>query len=115
MKKTILTNSQRRQLCIHKDKNPKLTQDELGCWAAKSFNLVEKPTQATVSRILSKRKYYLAIRNEATLNNKRQRQLVSPQVDEALANWVFQCQTMQIALTGELIREKAKRFAELLG
>ncbi|CAG8767539.1 13527_t:CDS:2, partial [Cetraspora pellucida] len=40
---------------------------------------------------------------------------LQPQQDEALANWVLQCQARKIQLTGELICEKGRKLAKQIG
>ena len=52
---------------------------------------------------------------EADLAAKHPRFAKNPQLEEALATWVRQCQTRRFGLSGELSKVKAKKFAERLG
>jgi hypothetical protein len=87
-----LDNRQRGQLCIHKQINPRITQDELCKWAQSKFGLAERPTQMTFSRVFIKSAHYLAMQDECVLDNKREMQVMDLQLDKAFANLVFQCQ-----------------------
>ena len=57
----------------------------------------------------------MASLGEADLDAKRPRVARNTQVEETLATWVLQCQTRRVGLSGELIKVKAKNFAEPLG
>ncbi|CAG8471622.1 5717_t:CDS:2 [Cetraspora pellucida] len=76
--KISLTNDQHKKICIQKQNNLTMTQEELAKWAKEEF-------------------------------------VLQPQLDEALANWVLQCQARKIQLTGKLIHEKRCKLAEQIG
>nr|CCA25828.1 AlNc14C323G10616 [Albugo laibachii Nc14] len=78
----------------------------------REFNLVKAPVQGIISGILRDRKKYLLVK-AADLKCKRTRPLVFPAVDKELANWVLQCQSKRVMLSGDLIKAKAKRFETL--
>ena len=71
------------------------------------------PTQGTISNILAKRQQYESM-DSIELTSKRQRAVKHPELDNALANWVLQCQARRVALSGDLIKEKARQFARQL-
>ena len=52
---------------------------------------------------------------KGNLARKRPRLVEHPDVEKALSIWVLQAQARNIRLTGELLRAKAQRFAELQG
>src|SRR4051794_17584276 len=112
MSQTRLTNEQRLQVCRHKSQNPQMSQSALASWATAQFS--KNITQAGISGILKKRKE-LEVMTETDLAAKRPRVAHHPQLEEALATWVLQCQAKNVALTGEIIKVKAKCFADRLG
>jgi hypothetical protein len=114
-KHASLNNRQRRQICLWKQLNPRSAQEEVCQWAQTEFGLAEPPTQVTISRIFSKLDYYLAIQDEYILDNKIKMKVMDPQLDEAFANWIFQSQAQNVFLSGGIIRENGRSFAELLG
>nr|CCA22152.1 hypothetical protein TRIADDRAFT_5525 [Albugo laibachii Nc14] len=52
---------------------------------------------------------------EFGLKAPRTRELVFPEVDEALANWVLLCQAKRVMLSDDLIKGRASQFATLSG
>ena len=52
---------------------------------------------------------------ETDLKAKRPRVARNAGLDEVLATWVLQCQAKRVAVTGELIKTKAKALAARLG
>jgi len=108
-----LTNNQRKAICEHWTKVPKISQTKLAEWAKLRFNLSKTPTQATISNIIKKRDQYLDM-DEHNLQAKRARDTHFPELDAALANWVLQCQGNRININGDLIKAKASVFAEKL-
>ena len=50
-----------------------------------------------------------------SLSAKRPRISQHPQLDEALLFWVLQCESRRVAVTGSLIKAKAKKFSEQMG
>lgn len=51
----------------------------------------------------------------ANLGFKRPRLVEHPEVEEALGRWLLQAQAKGIKITGDVLRAKAKRFAEISG
>ena len=47
-------------------------------------------------------------------SKKRLRTVQFPQLEEALRLWVLQCEAKRIAISGALIQEKARKFANKL-
>uniref|UniRef100_A0AAV1TRP8 HTH CENPB-type domain-containing protein n=1 Tax=Peronospora matthiolae TaxID=2874970 RepID=A0AAV1TRP8_9STRA len=67
-------------------------------------------TQASISKIISKRKELEAM-SPSELSAKRPRSVQHPALEEAVALWILQCQHRGVALTRDLIRAKAASFA----
>uniref|UniRef100_A0AAV1ULX2 Uncharacterized protein n=1 Tax=Peronospora matthiolae TaxID=2874970 RepID=A0AAV1ULX2_9STRA len=109
-----LTYGQKKKICQWHDANTTLIQSQLAdkakCW----FGLFKAPFQRTISGILRDSQKYLRV-VDLDLKCKRNRLLVFPAVDGALANWVLQCQAKRVMLSGDLINERASRFATLSG
>ncbi|DAZ99815.1 TPA: hypothetical protein N0F65_001324 [Lagenidium giganteum] len=110
----MMTYEQRRQLCAQYRTNPNMTQAQLAQWAQQHFQLPKPPTQPTISHILKRRHEYELMKAE-DLSAKRQRSVRFPMLDTALVNWLYYCQSKDIRLVGETIREQANLFATLLG
>lgn len=72
--------------------------------------------QSTVSRI-KKDGPQLRQRGKdpAQLSFKRPRVVIFPQIETSMSNWILQAQSRNVKITGELIRAKIRRFAELHG
>lgn len=108
-----LTNTQKLELCNYKKAHPAISQKALAEWAKNQFMLTKAPSQGTISAILSKRQSFAEM-EPSTMQAKRQRVVSQPKLDEALCNWIFQCQNRRIMLSGELIKQKARIFADLM-
>ena len=113
MSQVRLTNEQRLQICRHRAALPKMSQSELVKWATKEFNLAKGISQAAISNILKKQ---AELENMAptSLEAKRPRLAQHPDLEEALATWVLQCQSRNVAVNGLLIKAKAEAFAARL-
>lgn len=109
-----LTYEQKKKICQWHDANAALTQSQLADKAKREFGLFKAPVQGTISGILRDRQKFLHVK-DVDLKSKRTRALAFPAVDEALANWVLQCQAKRVMLSGDLIKARAKRFATLSG
>ena len=110
MSQIRLTNEQKLRICKHQDANPRITQTALAAWTKDAFDLQKALSQATISKIIKKRKELEAM-DTTNLSAKRPRTVQHPAVEEAVAFWVLQCQHRGVALTGDLIRAKAQTFA----
>lgn len=71
-------------------------------------------TQSSISRIKTEaEELRRRAEDPAQLFYKRPRIVQFPQVEESLSMWVVQCEAKGVKLTGDVIKEKARRFAEL--
>jgi len=107
LKRNALTGEQKKKLCLKKQMNPKTTGIEL----AREFNIGER----TVSSILREKDKWLSIDSDMPkLSLKKQRPPAWPQLEESLSIWMDQAIRYDSTLSGHIMKEKAKRFAELL-
>uniref|UniRef100_A0AAV1U842 ARS-binding protein 1 N-terminal domain-containing protein n=1 Tax=Peronospora matthiolae TaxID=2874970 RepID=A0AAV1U842_9STRA len=72
MSQLRLTNDQKLRIIKHKEDHPSLTQTELGNWMKEAFGLPKPMTQASISKIISKRKELEAM-SPSKLSAKRPR------------------------------------------
>jgi hypothetical protein len=110
MTKTVLTNLQRREICLKKRDNPAITQKDLVEWC--ELTLKVKIDQTTVSRVLKRSSEFLDTDKPNKPLQKRARNVKFPELEEALLEWFLRAQG-QIPLTDQLIVEKARVFANL--
>jgi Tc5 transposase DNA-binding domain/Fission yeast centromere protein N-terminal domain len=108
-----LTNEQKKQICDRAEACPLSSQEELAKWAQREFGL-PKLSQPTICKILKRRDDFETM-TAKQLAAKRLRPVKYPLVEEAMATWVLQCQAKNIKLTHDLIKEKARRFANIFG
>ena len=100
MSQARLTNAHRLEICQHKAKNPKMrTSSKFGAHL----------TQSAISLILKKRSD-LESMTDTELSAKRPRVAQNPKLEEDLSTWTVQCQTRNVALTGEVIEVKVNVF-----
>ncbi|KAF1325809.1 Ars binding protein 1, partial [Globisporangium splendens] len=109
----FLTNEQRQALCI-KAATDKFTQTQLCYWAKDEFGLSGPLNQSTVSRILSEKDKYIALEG-SNLTQKRKTYVEHPQLEAALSHWLLVSSHNNQRLQGDLIKEKGRAFAQMLG
>lgn len=109
----FLTNEQRQALCI-KAATSKVTQAQLCFWAKEEFALTGPLNQSTVSRILAEKDKYIALESNH-LAQKRKTYVEHPQLEAALSHWLLVSSHNNQRLQGDLIKEKGRAFAQLLG
>jgi hypothetical protein len=104
-KRVVLTHAQKHQLCLDFQKTPRPTQEELA--------VIYKIKQNTVSDILKKKDKWLLVNPESEEANKQRERLPAfPQVEEALALWITNALDAELIINGDILREKAKIFAQ---
>ncbi|KDQ18967.1 hypothetical protein BOTBODRAFT_98136, partial [Botryobasidium botryosum FD-172 SS1] len=94
--------------------NPALTQSQVAThFRARGFSTI---TPATVSRIVADGAIYRERAKDPTqFSFKRPRKVAFPEVEAALSLWVATSDRRHLTISGDLIREKARRFAALFG
>jgi hypothetical protein len=106
-----LTFKQKHALCQYIEANPNESQINIALWAQRNFNLPKRINQTTISRIYKQRALFQELKAEDE-GIKKVRILAQPHLDQAIANWVLQCQDHRIAVSGDLICEKAFNLAQ---
>src|SRR5690349_7948162 len=101
MTQTRLTNGQKLAINRHKDQSLFLKHKALKSWTKEQFGI--DVTLATIGNIL-KRKQELSEMSPAVLTSKKPRVTQNPQLEEALAYWILQCQMKKVSLTGNMIK-----------
>ena len=109
-----LTNEQKLALCLYHAKHPSFSQARIAQYAKSEFSMDKELSQAAISKILKKRSDYENM-TEQELKSKRPRSSAFPVLEEALVMWILQCQYRRVALSSELIKVKARKFAKDLG
>jgi len=104
-KRTSLSAAQKRELCETKKNNPSLNNVEL----AKEYNI----GKATVTDILKEKERWLSITTEQA-NLKKFREPNWPKLEQALSLWVDNALYSQQDITGNILKEKANKFAAKL-
>ena len=112
MNQSRLTNVQRLEICRHKSLYPALKNKDLSAWVQQLYGLTV--SLVTIENIL-KRKQEIEKITPTSFSAKRTGISQHPQLDEALLFWVLQCESRRVAVTGSLIKAKAKKFSEQLG
>lgn len=113
-KRTNTTLADKISILDYIKDNPKLSQNDVAAHFQKHG--FPSMNQSTISRIAREEDQ---IRKDAkepgNLAFKRPRVVEYPAVDAALSAWVLQSQTKGIRISAEVLREKARRFAQLQG
>lgn len=113
-RKRNLTNAQRREICLEKQRSPQVTQTQLALWAQKQFNLSQPPTQATISNILAKKTHYLET-SESDLNIKRRRTVFNQALDDALLTYIQRRRERGKSMPStSRLKEKGRHYAKKL-
>ncbi|RAW28578.1 hypothetical protein PC110_g15044, partial [Phytophthora cactorum] len=108
-----LTLQQKKKICEWSAAHPHLTQRELALKAQRELALLKQPTQGAICNILKRKETFMRA-TDAQLQRRRTATLAHAAVDDALANWVHQCQAWRISLSGDLLKAKTRRIEELL-
>jgi PDZ domain-containing secreted protein len=106
--RVILTHAQKKEICTLLSQKPAPTQTAV----AYQYGI----KQNTVSDIWNKRDRWLAINDDEILSKrKRERKPLYPEIEEALTIWFTRAVHDNITVTIDLLKQKAKHFATLLG
>ena len=92
-----------------------MTQKELAEWARKEFNLSKTPSQSRISNIVNRKTHIDEAIPNRDLQLKRKRTVRHPKLDNALAEWILQCQHRKVALDWKIVQAKASVFCDHLG
>ncbi|KAF9147400.1 hypothetical protein BG015_010973 [Linnemannia schmuckeri] len=100
-----LTNNQRKAICQMRIDNPDMTLSALGLWAQKEYNLFRAPAMGTLSRIVHKNEIYNSM-NDLELQVQRKRAVLCPELEDALLEWIRECQEREIHISYRMITKK---------
>ncbi|KAF9145755.1 hypothetical protein BGX30_007068 [Mortierella sp. GBA39] len=100
-----LTNNQRKAICQMRIDNPEMTLAALGLWAQKEYNLFRAPAMGTLSRIVHKNEIYSTM-NDLELQVQRKRAVLCPELEDALLEWIRECQEREIHISYRMITKK---------
>jgi Tc5 transposase DNA-binding domain/CENP-B N-terminal DNA-binding domain len=106
-KRKVLSFKEKKDLCLLRQENPSLSQEEIGM----KFGIKKN----TVCDILKNKEKWLNI--ELTSSNsakQKQESAKFPELEEALAIWVSKALAANKTITGEIIIAKAINFANLM-
>jgi hypothetical protein len=111
-KRTEITLDQKREICLYKDENYKITNIEL----IQHFNLRwnVKLGESTVSEILKNRDKFFNADNFMQPQTKRIRLGHYPELEKRLYSWISDKLSIQMPLSEEIIRAKAIQLGEEL-
>ncbi|KAJ5549675.1 hypothetical protein N7461_004373 [Penicillium sp. DV-2018c] len=108
MPRHSIPNSQKAALREQRRLHPTATQKQLGHWFFETFG--HRPTQSTISAILSSNYRHLDAGMTAHISNaKRRRSAKWPDLEAALIHWITLSRGT-IPISQEVIREKARFF-----
>ena len=106
-KRKVLTYGEKKELCLLHQKNPSLTQEEIG----KNFGIKKN----TVCDILKNKEKWLNVElNGSNTTKQKEKSPKFPELEEALAIWISNALSANKTITGEIIITKATDFAKLM-
>jgi transcriptional regulator with XRE-family HTH domain len=105
--RSILSLAQKREICLKYEQKPQPTQKQL----AEIYGV----KQNTISDILRNKQKWLEIDIESNiLEKKRIRTISYPDVESSLAIWFMQALLANQTITGDILKTKARTFAQML-
>ena len=106
-----LTMKQKKEICDHKERNPKTMQEIIAEIFSKKWNI--KIVRGTVGDILKNRECWSSVEGNL-LRAKRMRKPKFGEVEEALYLWFSTMQAKKAIVTDTILLEKGKEFLEWL-
>jgi hypothetical protein len=108
MPRQAISNRQKAALREQHRQFPSATQQQLAHWFNEKYN--HRPTQSTLSAILSSKYEYLDTNpSDHIINVKRRRTAKWPDLEAALIHWITLAEG-NIPISQEVIREKARDY-----
>lgn len=104
-KKTIINDKLRKEICLHAQKYPHLTQEQLAEFfntKYESFNL----KQSTISRLLKNKQHWLSVEINHNDNIVKHRSPKNQDLHHALYMWILQALESGIIITDAIIKQK---------
>lgn len=97
------TVKQKIEICLKRDQDPSITQQNLALWAQKRFGDSKPPAQTTISRILMAKSELVAAR-ENDFGLTRRRKVANPLLRRILTEWVAHAAWESIPITTPIIQ-----------
>ncbi|CEG48978.1 DNA-binding centromere protein B (CENP-B) [Plasmopara halstedii] len=108
-KHTTMSDKIRIALCQHKEKNPKLTHEELIKWIEENHQITV--SGSTITNTLKRSVELLDNFEDANLDTKRQRTVRYPNMESALFEWLTTYQD-QVNMSGDLLKKTVAHFLD---
>ncbi|CAB5323547.1 unnamed protein product [Rhizophagus irregularis] len=107
--RTAISDEIKYEICNYQIKNPNISHENIAIYFNRLHNInIKKPT---ISKILKDRERWLSITNN-TSSTYRHREVKYPSLEQALSIWVKQALSKNMILSDNILREKAKEFAQ---
>ena len=107
-KRSAISLNKKAALCAQHALHQHTSNKDLQTWFEVTFN--QKITSSSVSEILSKKYAFLNNHNTKNLTSLKQHQQEHwPELEQALYEWMQQAEG-QIAITGDVLKQKAQQF-----
>lgn len=100
------TIKQKIDICLKAESYPDMTQSDLAEWAHQQYHSEKKPSQTTISRILSSKNDLVASK-ESEFQLIRRRKQTNPLLRQILTEWVTQAVWENIPITMPIIQSTA--------
>lgn len=107
--RTAISDEIKYEIYNYQIKNPNISHENIAIYFNRLHNInIKRPT---ISKILKDRERWLSITNN-TSSTYRHREVKYPSLEQALSIWVKQALSKNMILSDNILREKAKEFAQ---
>lgn len=106
--RNAILNSQKAALRQHYHRNPRMQYKDLAKWFEEKFN--QKINMSTISRTMSAKYAFLDEIQGQAVSGKRFRPENWPELESALSEWVQCAKNQGLALSHEILRQKARQY-----
>jgi len=114
-KRAAVNDALRKEICQYSKDHHDTKHDDIVAYFNHKYPELHV-SRPTVSKIIKEHAKWLNIEiNEASEKSVRHKSVKFPLLDQALSYWVEQVTTAAIEFNDQLIKEKGKEFAKLLG
>jgi hypothetical protein len=114
-KRSVITKALCKEICIYNKQHPNTTHQKIADFFNIKYHKISI-SRSTISKIIKKSNIHLAL-NETSqaATTARIRNVKNPQIDRALELWITQAITAGMIISGDILKEKAKIFADGFG
>jgi hypothetical protein len=108
-KRTAISDEVKYEICNYQIKNPHISHENIAIHFNRLYDLdIKRPT---ISKILKEKERWLSITN-TSIPTYKHRDVKYPLLEQALSIWVKQALSKNMVLSDNILREKAKEFAQ---